>query len=535
MSYKVLYRKYRPNTFKNIVGQKAIVDNLQKSVTENTFSHAYIFTGPRGTGKTSTAKVLAKALTCTNAKEGEPCGECDSCRNFSTSPDIIEIDAASNNGVDEIRELRNNITLAPTASKYKIYIIDEVHMLSSGAFNALLKTLEEPPSHAIFILATTEVYKVPITILSRCQRYDFKKIEKVDMLEHLRFVCNEEHIEYEDGVLEEIYELSEGCLRDALSILDQTSKSAKKMTLDALLKNYNMISKNSINDLLTDMKAGDVDGIITKIENYENTGINAQKLLKRMINYLEKIAIEIKMGKNEEFSFATISNLITNLNKCYIDARINENVFTIIKLCFLEAMPNSTKTDRKSQKSTEIVQKSVENRQETNLQRQTQSKNDVEAEAPAQEATKKLDQKLTLTEIRINNCFVEPSKEALNTLTTKWSELDTEKIKSLDIRDYKPVAASPNYAIFTAEENSLANLFNIKKDEIEKALKQNDLTTKTIAITAEDWQKEKEKYKNNLKSKKEYKYIDEPEFEEDSSELKKEAEELFTENLVEVS
>ena len=177
MAYKVLYRKYRPDDFSNIIGQDYTITMLKNSITTGKHAHAYIFTGPRGTGKTSSAKVFAKALNCENPNNGNPCNECSFCLGFKENPDIIEIDAASNNGVDEIRELINNIKLVPSSSRYKIYIIDEVHMLSDSAFNALLLTLEEPPEHVVFILATTDIQKVPITILSRCQRFDFKPIQ----------------------------------------------------------------------------------------------------------------------------------------------------------------------------------------------------------------------------------------------------------------------------------------------------------------------------------------------------------------------
>ena len=186
MNYKVLYRKYRPNNFDNIVGQEYIVKTLKNSIKSNKISHAYIFSGPRGTGKTSTAKVFAKTINCLNSVDGNSCDKCSKCLEFNDNPDVIEIDAASNNGVNEIRELKNNITVLPTNSKYKIYIIDEFHMITTEAFNALLKTLEEPPSHVIFIMATTDIQKVPITILSRCQRFDFKKLTVDDIFSYLK-------------------------------------------------------------------------------------------------------------------------------------------------------------------------------------------------------------------------------------------------------------------------------------------------------------------------------------------------------------
>lgn len=525
MSYKVLYRKYRPDTFEKIVGQKTIVENLKKSVAEESFSHAYIFTGPRGTGKTTTAKVLAKSLICTNNHDGESCGECENCQNFATIPDIIEIDAASNNGINEIRELRNNITLAPSVGKYKIYIIDEVHMLSDGAFNALLKTLEEPPAHAIFILATTEIYKVPITILSRCQRYDFKKIDKPEMLEHLKYICTQEKISYDDGVLEEIFELSEGCLRDALSILDQSSKSEKTITLDGLLKNYNMISNRAVQELLSFVKNGEIEEIIKKIEEYEDTGINAQKLLKRMINYLEKIAIEIKLGINKEHSYTKISTLIHSLNKCYVDARINENTYTLIKLCFLEIVDTDTENYDDTKKTKAASDTSVTKAKEV-------KKSTIEKEAEKRPIS---EENRTPLDIRINNCFAGAAKEQLTQISELWKNISEKSIPGIEAKDYKPVAASENYVIFAVEEDSLANLFNIKKIEIEKALKKEKRETKVVAITNKRWQSEKEKYRANLLQKKKYEIMEEPKMEEENSNIKKEAEDLFTEKLVEVS
>lgn len=517
MPYKVLYRKYRPDSFGKIVGQSSIVNILQKSVIEGSFSHAYLFTGPRGTGKTTTAKVLAKALTCEHPINGEACNECSACKNFNTSPDIIEIDAASNNGVDEIRELRSNITLAPSSLKYKVYIIDEVHMLSTGAFNALLKTLEEPPSHAIFILATTEVYKVPITILSRCQRYDFKKIEKNDMINHLKQVCEKEGIKCEENALIEIYTLSEGCLRDALSILDQTSKIDKNITEELIFKNYNVVSNKAMDELLNFVALGDVEKTITFIEEFENSGINAQKLIKSMINYLEKLAIEC-MANKAPYSFVTLSKIIDDLNRCYIDARVNENVYTMIKLAFMEMIIRENKeTPRIQPKKEQKIETPKEKKQSTS----EPIKNDAKSD-------------LSVVEIRINNCFVEANKEALTKLSLVWETQKKGKITGLDLKNYRPVAASLTHAIFTTEEASLAQLFNVKAIEIEKKLKEDGLDIKIVSISNDQWSKERENYKSNIKSRKKYVYIDEPTVE-DGLDGKKEIEDLFTEKVVEIS
>ena len=241
MDYKVLYRKYRPQTFDEVVGQNNTVKLLKDSIVDNKISHAYIFSGPRGTGKTSTAKIFAKAINCSHNVDGNPCNECNSCINYRTSSDIYEIDAASNNGVDQIREIIDSVKLSPVSSKYKVYIIDEVHMLSTSAFNALLLTLEEPPSHVVFILATTNIESVPITILSRCQRLDFKKISDEDIINRLKDVAKSEKIKITDEAIQEIAYISDGGLRDALSILDQLSKKNCEITDEIVLDTIGII------------------------------------------------------------------------------------------------------------------------------------------------------------------------------------------------------------------------------------------------------------------------------------------------------
>ncbi len=522
MSYKVLYRKYRPSNFNRVIGQKSIIDTLKNSVSNNTFSHAYIFTGPRGTGKTSTAKILAKAINCTNLKDGEACGECENCLNFNTTPDVIEIDAASNNGVDEIRELRNNITLAPASSKFKIYIIDEVHMLSTGAFNALLKTLEEPPGHAIFILATTEVYKVPITILSRCQRYDFKKISRVDLINHLKDICKEESIECDEEAYEEIYALSEGCVRDALSILDQMSKTTARITAESILSNYNIISNKNIEELLNATVQNKPELIVSAIDSFEDAGTNAQKIIKKMIKFYEDVAIQIKLGKEKRYKFELLNKLIRNLNSCYVDARINENVFTMIKISFLELINGISLVDNSSPHPN-VSTKTPEPKPEP--------KREQVRETPPVEENKAL----SLSEIRINNCFVSVNKEALNEVLNIWNNLENKKISTIIVQNYTPVAASDKYTIFTAEEDSLANLFNIKREEIEKSLKKKEITTKVVAITNEEWIQQKEKFKNNRIKKIKYEYIEEPAPKDEGAEMKGQLDTLFTEKVIEIS
>ena len=503
MNYKVLYRKYRPSTFEEIIGQKNIVKILQSSIIDNKIAHAYIFTGPRGTGKTSTAKVLAKTLNCQDLQSGEPCGKCQNCLDFNTSPDIIEIDAASNNGVDEIRELRNNITLAPSMSKYKIYIIDEVHMLSTGAFNALLKTLEEPPEHAIFILATTEIYKVPITILSRCQRYDFKKISKDDMVKYLKWVCDNEKIECDNSVLDEIYDLSDGCLRDALSILDQNSKDGNKIDLDELESNYELLSSSKIENLLNQMFSGNVEEVIKILDEIENSGYNTQKLVARIIKILESIAINIKLNKENRYRFDAVKQLIDDLNQVYISSRTNENSSTLFKIAILNSTANNTLK--------------IENKNEVKLPEKQNNLN------------------LSLTDIRINNCFCKADKEILKQVQEQFSNIKARKTHNINIKDYMPVMASDEYVIFTIDDESLADLFNEEYLNVEKVLKKEGMTCKVSAISSARWNREKQQYILNIKNKIEYKLIEEPIKKEKTTTLKKDAEQLFEKNIVEVS
>lgn len=265
MAYIALYRKFRPQSFKDMVGQEHITKTLKNQIKSERVAHAYLFSGGRGSGKTTTAKILARAVNCLHPVDGEPCNECEICKQAleGTLIDISEIDAASNNGVDNIRDIREEVEFIPTSGKYRVYIIDEVHMLSTGAFNALLKTLEEPPKHVIFILATTEPQKLPVTILSRCQRFDFKRISIDDIIKRLKIICSESNIEIEDGALKIIAKMSDGAMRDAISILERCiADGSEKITeeqirelvgipeIDYLLKLTNSILSNKPAEVL---------------------------------------------------------------------------------------------------------------------------------------------------------------------------------------------------------------------------------------------------------------------------------------------
>ncbi len=360
MAYTALYRKFRPLTFSEIVGQEHITRTLKNQIIANRVGHAYLFNGGRGTGKTSAAKILARAINCLNPKDGEPCNECEICRGAinGSLTDIVEMDAASNNSVEDIRAIREEVNFLPTKAKYRVYIIDEVHMLSTGAFNALLKTLEEPPEHVKFILATTEPQKLPATILSRCQRFDFKRISNENIIKRLKIVCKESNIEITEEAMQMIAVLAEGAMRDALSILERCVQDGE-----------NKIDENKIRDLVGIPKITYVHNIIEGIIDYDvdkalegvdivlNEGRDITNLLWEMIKYVKDILVfktskkldlyteeEIKQIEvlSEKLDKQRLINLVYKLSELESDVKWSTQktiVFQagIIKLCNKEA------------------------------------------------------------------------------------------------------------------------------------------------------------------------------------------------------
>lgn len=313
--YQALYRKYRSQTFDEMVGQTVISSTLKQAVSSGKISHAYLFSGPRGTGKTSAAKIFAKAMNCPNQVNGEPCNHCDICRDITNGSleDVIEIDAASNNGVDEIREIRDKSTYAPSRATYKVYIIDEVHMLSTGAFNALLKTLEEPTENVVFILATTELHKIPATILSRVQRFEFKAIKLVAIREHLANILDKEEISYEEDALTLIAHCAEGGMRDALSILDQALSLTpdNHVSLAIAEEITGSISMTALDDFVANVLANQTSQALANLETIFDSGKSMSRFATDLLNYLRDLLVVQTGGENTHTSQTFQENLAT--------------------------------------------------------------------------------------------------------------------------------------------------------------------------------------------------------------------------------
>lgn len=300
MAYQALYRKYRPQTFSDVVGQEHITKTLQNELDGGKVVHAYLFTGTRGTGKTTCAKILAKAVNCLNPVNGDPCGECEICRMVAAdeATDIVEMDAASNNGVDDIRELREQVNFSPAACKYRVYIIDEVHMLSGAAFNALLKTLEEPPEHVVFILATTEVHKLPATILSRCQRFDFRRIDSAEIVNRLKYVASQENLTLTDDAATLIASAADGGMRDALSILDLCASHNSDITEDTVANVCSMAGGDYLIKMADLIKSHSTQDALMLIDKLHNSSVDMLRLLAELTQHFRDLMI-VKVVKGD--------------------------------------------------------------------------------------------------------------------------------------------------------------------------------------------------------------------------------------------
>lgn len=528
MEYISLYRKYRPRTFSDVVGQEVVVKILKNSILNNKISHAYIFSGPRGTGKTSIAKIFSKAVNCLNTTDGDLCNNCENClQNIDEEIDIIEIDAASNNGVDEIREIRNNVKLMPVHLKYKVYIIDEVHMLSTSAFNALLKTLEEPPKHVIFILATTEFNKIPSTVISRCQKFDFKKITIKQIEGRLKYILEKENKTLNDDVISLIAKLSDGGLRDAINTLDQViSLDKENITTDDVYNLIGDVSEQKIINLLENIVSGNIKETLKNINEYYEEGKNfinicerLQLLVRNIIifnntdNYFDKEYEKklldfshIELDYCEEMS-NELFNLINELKRTNNQKIITEISF--LKMCLMKNKKENTTKSSTINATSNIDSNNRQNQVEPIISQEEQ--NIEESSKKETDENKK---------IKINNVFCGPSKELKNNFVKNY-----EKLKEyLSIKEYNalvnlllkatPQIVTETNVLFTFKNNFDIVLFDNKIEEIQDLLRKIfGKKYSIVAVNNEEYSNILKEYKKNIDSGKTYKYIEEPEIE----------------------
>lgn len=520
MKYQALYRKYRPKTFDDVYGQQIVVQTLKNVIKNNKLTHAYLFVGPRGTGKTSIAKIFAKTINCLHPEDGLSCEKCDICisNNSNENVDIIEMDAASNNGVDEIREIRNHITLLPTVSKYKIYIIDEVHMLTTGAFNALLKTLEEPPEHIIFILATTEPHKIPLTIMSRCQSFEFKPIPVATIKERLKYICAQENINIDDKSLNLIAEESNGGLRDAVSMLDQLNAySDGNIKYEDVLLLNGRINDNEIEKFMTEMVNDDLNSIFTKIESWQEEGKNFIYICEDFIRFLRNELIKFKLennsnivnliGENKTIEVIMILNKISNDMKISKDKKVLFDV-TIINITNILKSKQMFENNTYTSKNIKIENKTPEKVEIKEEKPQT-------VEVPIKE-TKNYTLYDELMNIRLNNTLGIADKKskieyenAVENLKNDISDLNKLKIINL-LDDTKITAGSKDGIILTTDsDNILHDLYDnmeLLEESLESLLGKK---VKVCILLDELWNKKRIIYVEKIKNKEKIDIIDE--------------------------
>ena len=540
--YLALYRKYRPNNFNDLVGQSGVSTIIKNEILNNKISHAYLFSGPRGTGKTSTAKIIAKMINCSNlGADGTPCEKCASCLNFNSSSDIVEIDAASNNGVDEIRDLRDKVNLVPTIGKYKIYIIDEVHMLTVQAFNALLKTLEEPPAHVVFILATTEFYKIPATVVSRCQKFQFLKFSDDEIVSRLSNISSLENIDVSKDILYEIARLADGGLRDAINMLDQLSSFGNgKINIDDLYKLNGVVSYVEISNLLKFVKNNNIVDIASFINEIDRSGKNIDRFINDLLIFLKDVllyknefnlsdlGIKDKQEKIIEiskiFDLDEISNMIFSLND--LNNKLKKSVFsTVLLTVYFVKLSNDLNNNnlKIGNRVDNLTDMDVNNSAKETNNNFSISKNNI-----VSSITKFSDK---LKKIRINNSFSTASKLNKDEFVKKWDTINQSSI--LDdfssiagiIDDVDVLVVGDNNVIFLAKYDSLLERIYNYVDDFERLLYLFfNKKYKIVFLANDEWIYEKNNYIKNIKSGKKYIYINEDENGDDNIDVNKKVE-----------
>ncbi len=509
MSYQALYRKYRPSTLSDVIGQDIVIKILKNAIQNNKIGHAYIFSGPRGIGKTSIAKLLAKTVNCLDLKNGDACGKCENCLNIQNgfSPDIIEIDAASNNGVDEIREIKNKINLVPNQLQYKVYIIDEVHMLSIGAFNALLKTLEEPPEHVIFILATTDLQKVPTTIISRCQCFEFNRISPDNIVKRLEHICKLEKIIVEKDVLDSIADLSDGGLRDAIGMLDKLNAySNSNIKLEDFEKINGIVSNQEKLKFLDYIQNGDISSVINFIDKIYDDGKNLIIFVQNILELCKNKIIQYYIDNDCSYDINFLIQLSNILNEMLKNIKLVSNVKTVLIINFLSFMHNYH---------------FVNNINDVNENKLTE-KNESNSSKTEKIISREIISNVKETEIMdenvnfqiVNNCFARADKKEKLYFESNWNQLNDYALDSeygaaaCYISDGKVRAVGTGEIILSFDYASMVNRgFSLRK-KIEKLLEKIYNKHYDVALLTDDeWNKQKEKFIFNKNNNIPYQYI----------------------------
>lgn len=525
MEYLALYRKYRPKTLDEVAGQAEVKKILSTSIINGTITHAYLFSGPRGTGKTTMAKLLAKMVNCSNPVNGGPCEKCDSCLNLLNSNDVIEIDAASNNGVDEIRELREKANLVPSMSKYKVYIIDEVHMLTTQAFNALLKTLEEPPKHVIFILATTEYHKIPLTITSRCQKFQFNKIGIEDIVLTLKNIASKEKIKIEESALYEIAKIADGGMRDSINLLDQLrSVNNDNITLDDVFDVCGNISLDDIVNLLVNLHQQETLPVVSFFEDMNSNGKNYNKFFEDMLMCLRDVIL-YKRGGTEKFikieydsltkisdiySLEEIFKVVDTINYLMEQIRYVSRQSVLVMTSFLQLMS-------KFEKEKYVINNDEfsDSKMKINFTSSVREKNEEVVKKVLTEDKNKnvenLENDIKNKDILINNAFSVADKKIKLDLQSKFKLIgdyltDNRYLQAASLLvDTQIEVAGVGYIILTCEYEALVKsiYYNYKACEDLINLLFDD-EYNFVVITNEEWEKYKQEYIENLRLGKKY-------------------------------